>query len=98
MDKGIQAGAAEVGNFQVLEWLRERKTYHSWITMEYASKGGHLDILLMEYENSNHWDETVVGNAVTYGYIHILEYAKKFQCGWNMDICSLINEKNRMLD
>jgi hypothetical protein len=90
LDKGTIAAAAEAGNLEVLQWLKEELRTLSWTqsACEAAAQGGHLEILQWLRRNSCCWDEgTCTAAAAADGHLELLQWAVAEGCPWDKQRC-----------
>ena len=81
--RDVCAVAAEVGNLDVLKWLRENECPWDRWTCAYAAEHGHLEMLKWARENDCPWDEATCAFAADSGHLETLKWARENGCPWD---------------
>lgn len=72
-----------------MKLYRERGGVWTMNTMNYAARGGHLDLIRYLRENDFTWDERTIGSAALYGHLDLIRYMRENDpaspCPWNAE-------------
>ena len=68
--------AAQIGNLNVLQWLRMMECAWDKTTCEGAAENGHLDVLQWARANGCPWDADTCSFAAKNGHLAVLEWAR----------------------
>ena len=88
------AKAAEYGQLQALQWLKENDcpwdnhTCQAADTCQAAARNGHLSCLQWARENGCEWDKNTCSAAAGNGHISCLQWARENGCEWDKITCS----------
>jgi len=80
--------AAEIGNVEILQYLRD--IGYSWNANACgsAAKNGHMDVLKYLHENGCPWDSTTCSDCTKGGHLEILKWLHKNNCPWDEWSCA----------
>jgi hypothetical protein len=83
----ICAKAAEEGQLQVLQWLKENGCPCNILTCAAAARYGHLACLQWARENGCRWNSDITTAAAKNGHLSCLQWARENGCDWYVSIC-----------
>ena len=80
--------AADLGDLDMLIWLRARGCPWDAKTCSRAALGGHLAMLQWARENGCPWDAWTCSHAAALGRLAVLQWARENGCPWDARTCS----------